>query len=75
MKFLVARSYLVDSLADFVNSFHLTGKPYKLLLISTGNISNAALEALFVPNLSAIATELDAHSFIEFTGTAVIVHA
>src|SRR5687768_13896443 len=22
--------------ADFVNSFHLTGKPYKLLLISTG---------------------------------------
>jgi predicted nuclease of predicted toxin-antitoxin system len=33
--------------ADFVQSLILHGKPYKLLLISTGNISNRALEDLF----------------------------
>lgn len=30
--------------ADFVNSFLLAGVPFKLLLVSTGNISNKALE-------------------------------
>lgn len=34
--------------ADFVTTFHLSAKPYKLLLISTGNINNAALESLFI---------------------------
>lgn len=29
--------------ADFVDSFLLVGQPYKLLLISTGNITNAEL--------------------------------
>lgn len=33
--------------ADFVNSFLLEEKPYKLLLISTGNITNRVLETLF----------------------------
>src|SRR5436309_5107 len=40
--------------ADFVNSFLLVGQPYKLLVISTGNITNLKLEALFVPNIPAI---------------------
>ena len=42
--------------ADFVNSFLLTGLPYKLLIVSTGNITNADLEALFLPNIAAIVT-------------------
>ena len=33
--------------ADFVNSFLLHGQPYKLLLVSTGNISTNDLLALF----------------------------
>ena len=40
--------------ADFVDSFVLRGRPKKLLLISTGNITNADLEALLRPNLDAI---------------------
>lgn len=40
--------------ADFVNSFTLSRKPYKLLLISTGNISNAELDALFVTHAQAL---------------------
>jgi predicted nuclease of predicted toxin-antitoxin system len=33
--------------ADFVNSFLLHGQPYKLLLVSTGNISTNDLLELF----------------------------
>lgn len=30
--------------AGFVNSFHIHHQPYKLLLVSTGNIKNSELE-------------------------------
>jgi len=43
--------------ADFVASFHLTGQPRRLLLIVTGNIANAALDALI---LAALPELLDA---------------
>lgn len=33
--------------ADFVNSFLLHGQPYKLLLVSTGNISTTDLQSYF----------------------------
>jgi predicted nuclease of predicted toxin-antitoxin system len=60
--------------ADFVNSFMVSHQPRKLLLVSTGNISNAELEALWFPNLSAIVSEREAHDFVELTRTAIIVH-
>ena len=60
--------------ADFVNSFLLSGQPYKLLLISTGNITNAKLEALLLPNLTAIAEVLEAYSFVEPNQTSLIFH-
>lgn len=40
--------------SDFVNYFLTIQKPYKLLLISTGNISNSELEAIFVNQLSRL---------------------
>ncbi len=60
--------------ADFVNSFHLHRKPYKLLLISTGNIRNSELEALLVANLGHIAGGFDQFAFIEITRSALIFH-
>jgi predicted nuclease of predicted toxin-antitoxin system len=60
--------------ADFVNSYLLTGQPYKLLLISTGNITNTELEALFVPNISMIVSALQTNSYIELTHTTLIIH-
>lgn len=60
--------------ADFVNSFMVSYQPRKLLLVSTGNISNAELEALWVPNLGAIVSALEAHDFVELTRTTIIVH-
>ena len=60
--------------ADFVNSFLLVRKPYKLLLISTGNIKNTDLEALFIPQISAITEAFSTYDFIELTRTALILH-
>jgi predicted nuclease of predicted toxin-antitoxin system len=39
---------------EFVDSFFLHGKPYKLLLVSTGNIKNPDLEKLFLQNIKQI---------------------
>ena len=61
--------------ADFVNSFLLKGEPYKLLLISTGNITNAELEALFLPQLTAIIEAFQTNSFVELNRTALVTHA
>ncbi len=51
--------------ADFVNSHLLQARPAKLLLISTGNITNRDLEALMVPLTSDIVREFQTHSFLE----------
>src|SRR5688500_16616027 len=58
--------------ADFVNSFLLIRKPYKLLLVSTGNISNKELEALFLANIKKIAEGFAMFDFIEIDRKAVI---
>ena len=60
--------------ADFVNSFLLHGQPYKLLLISTGNIRDSELEALVMANLEHIAAQFDSFAFIELNRHAIIFH-
>jgi predicted nuclease of predicted toxin-antitoxin system len=60
--------------ADFVNSFTLAREPRKLLLISTGNISNAELNALLDANLFTIVQAFQTADFVELTSTAVVVH-
>jgi predicted nuclease of predicted toxin-antitoxin system len=61
--------------ADFVNSFHLHGKPRKLLLVSTGNIRNRELETLLLLNLGKIMDGFERFSFIEINRSAVIFRA
>jgi predicted nuclease of predicted toxin-antitoxin system len=60
--------------SDFVNSFLTIQKPYKLLLISTGNISNSELEAIFVNQLSRLVDLFESHQYIELSRDAIIVH-
>ena len=60
--------------ADFVDSFILHRKPYKLLLISTGNITNADLETLLLQYMMDIVKEFESHDFIELSRTALIIH-
>ena len=61
--------------ADFVSSFHLHRRPDKLLLVSTGNISNAELEALFVANIEKISKAFSQLNFIEMDRKTVIFHS
>jgi predicted nuclease of predicted toxin-antitoxin system len=61
--------------ADFVNSFALHGKPYKLLLVSTGNIGNEILLELFRKHIMLIETALTNYSSVEINRTGLIIHA
>jgi predicted nuclease of predicted toxin-antitoxin system len=59
---------------DFVNSFLLSATPYKLLLVSTGNISNRDIQDIFTKNLPAILTALEKSDYVEISQAALIVH-
>ena len=61
--------------ADFVNSHLLHGLPPRLLVISTGNITNDRLEALFAARLAAVVTAFQTCEYVELTRTNLIVHA
>ncbi|MGE0885664.1 MAG: DUF5615 family PIN-like protein [Blastocatellales bacterium] len=59
---------------DFVLSFRLKRQPYKLLLVSTGNIRNSDLELLFSRNLDGLVEALEQHSFVEMDRSSLIIH-
>mgnify|MGYP006328860527 FL=1 len=60
---------------DFVVSFHLRRTPPKLLLISTGNISNNDLSKLLAANLPALEKAFGKHDFVELSATTIIIHS
>lgn len=64
---------VVSKDADFVQTFLVTGDP-SLLLISTGNISNAELVKLLRANLSGIEAAFASSRFVEITGDTLVVH-
>jgi predicted nuclease of predicted toxin-antitoxin system len=51
----------------------LHGRPAKLLLVSTGNISNRDLEALVVPLIPDLVREFQANSFLELGRAGIVV--
>ena len=59
--------------ADFVDSHILQARPARLLLISTGNISNRELEVLMIPLLPAMVQEFQTHVFIERGPKGIVV--
>ena len=66
---------LVTKDLDFADSFLLKREPPLLLLISTGNISNRDLEALFRARLSDIVTAFASSSFVELERDSIVIHA
>ncbi len=60
--------------SDFVDSFLIQQQPYKLLLVTTGNIKNSDLEILLAANLPLIIDLLSQHHYIELNRDSVIVH-
>jgi hypothetical protein len=65
---------LITKDADFVDTFLTIQQPYKLLLVSTGNIKNSELEAVFAKNLPQIVNLLDQHDYIEIDRDTIITH-
>ena len=60
---------------DFVESLLISNKPYKLLYINTGNISNKQLQEIFSKNLEDIVVYLNENRFIELTYENIIIHS
>lgn len=72
---LLEQRIVVTKDVDFVDSFWLRQEPWKLLLVSTGNIHNTELLALFQANLDNLAKGFDLFDFIEINRTNIIYHA
>ncbi|ALB40479.1 MULTISPECIES: DUF5615 family PIN-like protein [Nostocales] len=59
---------------DFLDSFLIKQEPYKLLLITTGNISNKQIEQLFLQNITQIIELFLTYDFLEMTRDSLIIH-
>jgi predicted nuclease of predicted toxin-antitoxin system len=60
--------------ADFLDSHLLVGSPARLLLVSTGNISNRQLLDLFEAHTDRIVASLTQASLVELTRTDLVIH-
>jgi predicted nuclease of predicted toxin-antitoxin system len=65
---------IVTKDSDFVESFLLRREPWKLLLVSTGNIGNDELEELFQSNMKRMVEGFETFDFIELARTNLIFH-
>lgn len=59
---------------DFRDGHLLSGSPRRLLVVVTGNITNAALLELFAANLAAIVGAFDDVDFVEIGPRALVLH-
>jgi predicted nuclease of predicted toxin-antitoxin system len=59
---------------DFRDSHLLSWSPQRLLLVTTGNITNTALLSLFEAHLDTILTTLEEADFVELTTGSLVVH-
>ncbi|MBY0425746.1 MAG: DUF5615 family PIN-like protein [Cytophagales bacterium] len=63
---LAEKRIVITKDSDFYHSLLLKGEPYKLLFITTGNISIKDLKLLFHNNLEFILKELEKNRLVEF---------
>jgi predicted nuclease of predicted toxin-antitoxin system len=71
---LSMQAVVVTKDSDFVQSFLLRGEPWKLLLVSTGNIRNDELLTLFRVNFQRVVDSLATFDFVELNRTNLICH-
>lgn len=60
--------------SGFVDSLLLRCQPFKLLLVTTGNIRNTDLMDLFLSNLESIVNALATYDYVELSRSAVVLH-
>jgi predicted nuclease of predicted toxin-antitoxin system len=59
---------------DFLDSFIIKQQPYKLLILTTGNINNNQLIDLFMNNLPQLAELFQEHYLIEMNRDTIVVN-
>jgi predicted nuclease of predicted toxin-antitoxin system len=59
---------------DFVQSYLIQGRPSRLLLVSTGNISNDELERSIQKHLASLGDAFDQSRFVELGQDILVVH-
>ncbi len=60
--------------SDFIDSHLLQNKPEKLLIVSTGNISNNELIKLFSECMEVIDKQFEYNELIEMNNIEIIIH-
>jgi predicted nuclease of predicted toxin-antitoxin system len=70
---LTDQRVVISKDTDFYYSHVLYQRPWKLLLVRTGNIRTRELKDLFERQLSTIVQALDTHSLVELDRTSVQV--
>lgn len=68
------RRIVITKDSDFFDSFLIRREPYKLLQVTTGNITNKELETLFAQNLAQLIDLFQQHDVIEMSRDTIIVH-
>lgn len=68
---LAEQRVVVTKDADFYHSHLLHGRPWKLLLVRTGNISTRELTELFQRHLPAIVAAFEGNTLVELDRQAV----
>jgi len=59
---------------DFLDSYLIKKEPYKILLVTTGNIRNTELMHVFDRNLRDLIRELKENHVVELSRSSLIVH-
>ncbi len=73
-RFVEEKRVVVTKDADFVDALLIRGVPFKLLLISTGNVRNSELERLLLRALPDIEVGFGEYGFIELDRGALRFH-
>jgi predicted nuclease of predicted toxin-antitoxin system len=68
------QAVVVTKDSDFVQSFLLRREPWKLLLVSTGNIGNDELLRIFQLNIQPLLERFDTYDFVELNRANLICH-
>lgn len=69
-----AGAVVITKDADFLDSHMIHGKPKKLLMVKTGNISNRRLQRIFEANEDAIIHSLESSNLVELNATGLVLH-
>jgi predicted nuclease of predicted toxin-antitoxin system len=60
--------------ADFLESYLISGKPPKLIIVRTGNVANKILLQLFESNLNTLIAMLNRSNLVEISTTEIAEH-